>query len=72
MAASAAGRDAAWADKRLAALAALLPGSEEALLKVRVADLAQLMLLDESQLARRLVELRCAAQLVAWLGNTLR
>jgi hypothetical protein len=60
MAASAAGRDAAWADKRLAALAALLPGSEEALLRVRVGDLSRLMLLDDGTLARRLVELRSA------------
>ena len=61
MAASAAGRDAAWADKRLAALAALLPGtSEDALLRVRVADLSRLMLLDDGTLARRLVELRSA------------
>ena len=60
MAASAAGRDAAWADKRLAALSALLPGSDEALLRVRVGDLSRLMLLDDGTLARRLVELRSA------------
>jgi hypothetical protein len=60
MAASAAGRDAAWADKRLAALAALLPGSEDSLLRVRVGDLSRLMLLDDATLARRLVELRSA------------
>ena len=61
MAAAAAGRDVAWADSRLAALSALLPGAAEALLRARVGDLARLMLLDDGTLARRLVELRCVA-----------
>ena len=61
MAAAAAGRDVAWADSRLAALSALLPGAAEALLRARVGDLARLMLLDDATLAWRLVELRCVA-----------
>ena len=65
LAAAAAGRDVAWADSRLAALSALLPGASEALLSGRVDHLASLMLLEDGVLARRLVALRCAAARVA-------
>lgn len=60
MAAKAARRDAAWVDARLCALATLLPGAESCLLSLRAGDLASVLLLDDAQLACRLVELRGA------------
>jgi hypothetical protein len=69
MAAASLGRDAAWATARLAALSALLPGAEDALLRLRVPELAALMASDDALLARRLVELRCAPRVRAAQAN---